>query len=68
MAPRNRELMAIGAFHIQEAQEPLTVMAMCFHRVTAQLRLHCAQVAVNGMKISTTGKTRNATRKRTWDL
>ena len=33
MAPRNRELMAIGTPHVQEAQDPFAVMAMCFHRV-----------------------------------
>jgi len=64
MAPRNRELMAIGASHVDKPQDPLTVMAMCFHRVTAQLELPCAQVVVTEMRTSTTGKTRNATRKR----
>lgn len=68
MAPSNRELMAIGASHVQEAQDPLAVMAMCFHRVATELSLRCAQVVVKGMKNSTTGKTRSATRNRTWDL
>ena len=60
--------MAIGAFHFQEAQCPLAVMTMCFHRVATQFSLRCAQVVVKGMKNSTTGKTRNATRKRAWDF
>lgn len=64
MAPRNRELMAIGASHVQDAQDSLAVMAVCFHRVVTQLNLCGAQVVVKGMKNSTTGKTRNATRKR----
>jgi hypothetical protein len=68
MAPRNRELMAIGAFHVQEAQDPLAVMAMCFHRVASELSLRCAQVVVKGMKNGISGKTRNAIRKRAWDL
>ena len=37
MGARNRELIAIGAFHVDKPQDPLTVMAMCFHRVTLNL-------------------------------
>jgi len=60
--------MAIRAPRVQEAQCPLAVMTMCFHRVATQFSLRCAQVVVKGMKNSTTGKTRNATRKRAWDF
>src|SRR5689334_21963837 len=34
--------MAIGAFHVSETQGPMTVMAMCLHRVAIQLSSLCS--------------------------